>query len=210
MAISTYAELKQALSSWSHRDDVLTSAGDYIALAERRIRREMQIREEEVEASLTATIGSATIALPSDFKSSVALYMMDVSPRESLTQVLPSLIERSTANARPSNWCIDGANVRFDCPADAAYSVSLRYLKTWELSDTNTTNDVLTKWPDVYLAAGLIEVFANAWDNENEAKWMGKFNEAVAGAKFVETSSHRFSPLVCEMSGQSFDIYRGE
>lgn len=209
MAISTYDELKAALIEWSHKDNISTLTGDFITLAEKRIKREMSINEEEIETSLTATIGSATIALPSNIKSAIALYLTDLSPRDKLTQVLPEQLDRTTDNARPINWAIDGAYVRFDCPADQAYPVALRHLKTWALSSTNTTNEVLTKWPDVYLAAGLIEVFTHAWDSENEAKWTTKFNEAVSGAKSAEAASHKFVPLMHEMAATSFDIHRG-
>lgn len=209
MAISTYTELKAALIEWSHKGNIDSLTGDFIALAERRIKSEFSINDEEIETPLTATIGSATISLPSNYKSAIALYITDLSPREKLTQVMPEQLERTTDNARPVNWAIDGVSIRFDCPADQAYTFSLRYLKSWELSDSNDTNAVLTKWPDVYLAAGLIEVYSHAWDTENEAKWISKFNEAVTRAKVTEADSHKYVPLMFELSGQSFDINRG-
>ena len=44
MAISTYSELKTALTNWSKRTDLSTVLGDFIALAEARIQRSLLAR----------------------------------------------------------------------------------------------------------------------------------------------------------------------
>jgi len=153
MAISTYAELQTAVASWLHRD--VSQITDFITLAEKRINSLLDSRIAEVESTLTATISSRYIALPSGYMRSLGLWFTTYDPRREIRYEVPENIRVSTAYGQPFYYTIDGSNVAFDCPADQAYTYTLRYKKGYDIAST-LTNDILTNYPALYLYGALI------------------------------------------------------
>ena len=65
MSLSTYTDLRNAVTGWLHRDDLAASAVDFIALAEARFRRQLRLRQQMTTAALSTVAGTETVALPS-------------------------------------------------------------------------------------------------------------------------------------------------
>ena len=208
MSIATYAELQTAVAAWLNRTDLTAVIPDCIKLAEVRIKTLTNARQVEAEATLACAVGSATIALPSDYKAPVALWLTDVDPREQLPQLLPQNLPTSTSNGRPQYWAIDAANVRFDCPADSTYAVALRYKQTLALSNATTTNAILTDYPDVYLFGALVEAAAYCMD-ERAVAWDTRFQSAVQAMNNLEAANTKHVALRSDFVASSFDINRG-
>ena len=59
MAISTYSELKTAISDWMARSDVSGSAADFITLGEARLNRLLEV--VATMTTLSGVVDSATI-----------------------------------------------------------------------------------------------------------------------------------------------------
>ena len=57
MAIGTYAELQTAVANWLGRDDLTARIPEFIDLAEARLSRELETREQEKRAT-ASTAGS--------------------------------------------------------------------------------------------------------------------------------------------------------
>ena len=57
MSISTYAELKTAIANFLARTDLTDQIPNFIQLAEARLSRELETRDQEKRANATLTIG---------------------------------------------------------------------------------------------------------------------------------------------------------
>lgn len=212
MSISTYAELQSAVASWLKRTDLTTQIPDFIRLAEIRIKSVLDIRTLETTADLLTTPSSATVALPSDFKSPIALWLADINPQEQLNQLLPQALPYNDTPNRPQYWAIDGLNLRFQCPANDTYPLKFRYSQLFELSDAHPTNYVLTDFPDVYLFGALFESADYTFDDASAMKWNAKFLDAVQRCNNQEASNNKNVPLMTEFAKsakQRFNILRG-
>jgi hypothetical protein len=212
MSISTYSELKTAVQEWSKRNDLTARIPDFIRIAEIKIKSILDVAELELNTTLTTTSNVDFVALPADAKTPIALWLADITPLEQLTQVFPQTLPYSTTPARPLYWAVDGANIKFAHPVDAAIPVVLRYSQLFELTDANPTNNVLTKYPDVYLFGALSELADYTFDDGNLAKWNAKFLDAVQRASNLEASDNKNAPLMTEISissRQRFNINRG-
>lgn len=212
MALTSYSELKTAIAQWMKRSDRTSQIPDYITLAEMRIKTLVRLRVMETEATLSTAVSSDLIAIPSDFKSPVALWLADINPREQLEQLLPQAMPYNTTPNRPMYWCIDGTNLRFQSPANQVYSVKLRYQQLFNLSASVTTNYLLQDYPDVYLFGSLVEGFNDILDFQKAQVWEARFQEAMRNCNSQESSNQENVKLRTEfgaMSKRRFNIYRG-
>jgi len=196
MAITNYTELQTAIASWHHRD--VTQIPDFISLAEVRINNLFEARLAEVDASLTATISSRYIALPTGYKSQNGLWLTTYLPREEVRYRLPEdLPVDENTTGRPDYYTIDGLNIAFDRPADIAYTYTLRYKKKFDIAST-ATNDVLTTYPDVYLFSALVEACLFARDDPTIFEQ--RFQSAIENAQISESKNKRHATIISEGS----------
>ena len=198
MAITTYTELKAAVADYAHRSDLTTPIVDCITLAEARLYDMLVLKDMESDESLTLTVGVNYVALPSNFISPITLWLVVDSQRVKLQMVLPQELPYDTDNNQPRVWAIDGANVRFDCPANSGYTAKLRCLKKSNLSGSVATNYLLTRRPDIYLAASLVEVARYTGNDKLFQMWEPKLLSAVASLKAAENRA-RAVPLRSDM-----------
>jgi len=210
MSITTYAELKTAITDWTHRSDLTTKLADFISLAESRINRQIRFNEQEVETSLTATVNSRYIALPAGFIRPISLWLTYYGTKDPLTWCPVDILQVAVSNGQPYYWTIDGSNIAFDAEADVAYTFTFRYAVTDNLSDSNTDNWILLKHPDVYLYGALIEAGAYIRDMEllNTAK--GAFDLAMMEVIEEQHRTKAKAQLFTEIAGtHKSDIYQG-
>jgi hypothetical protein len=214
MAISTYAELKASIATWINRTDLTTVIPDFVTLAEARINRTLLPRSAEEETTLTMTPGSRFVTLPTGFNTAVALWLRANTPREKLTQTLPAeLPVRESESGYPEYWAIDNGEIAFDRLAESAYPFDFRYTKTFALSDTNTTNYVLTNAPDLYLWGSLIEAAMYLKDAQAAQLFEGRYQAALKDVSDSENDNRASAPLMTELAQISregrFNITRG-
>lgn len=212
MTIATYDQLQTAIAAWVKRKDLSAQIPDFIRLAEIRIKSTVDLRVLETTAELLTAPSSATIAIPADFKSPIALWIADINPQEQLNQLLPQAMPYNVTPNRPQYWCVDDHTIRFQCPADNAYPIKLRYSQLFELSDANPTNYLLSDYPDVYLFGALCEAADYTQDSSNGPRWSNRFLDAVQRCNNQEASNNKNVPLVTEFAKsarQRFNIFRG-
>lgn len=192
------------------RSDLTAQIPDYITLAEKKILKVGKIRPLEVETALTGTPSSDEIALPSDFENPIALWDTTDSPRAKLNQLYPEALPMDTSIGRPDFWAVDGTNIKFERPLDAAYTYALRYAQKFALTTGNPTNYVLTEYPDVYLYGALVEGFNDIFGDDRAAMWQQRFRSAIEVMNSAEAQINRNVTLRTEISARRrFDINRG-
>jgi hypothetical protein len=195
MPFTSYTELKAAVADFANRTDLTTPIVDCITLAEARLYDLMILKDTESDESLTLTTGQNYVALPAGFISPIAFWLIVDSQRVPLQPALPQELPYDTSNNQPRLWAIDGANIRFDCPASEGYSAKLRCVKKSNLSGSVTSNYLLTRRPDIYLAASLVEVARYTRDKELFSEWEPKLLKAVSEVKAAENRARSMAPL---------------
>jgi hypothetical protein len=159
MSITTYTELKTSVGNWLNRSDLATYIPDFITLGEKRIYRELRIRA--MEASLSGTIASGVIAVPSGYVAMKYAYV-SASPigklqRKDAEWIYQNYPTRSS-DSQPKFFAREADNFIFGPYPDSTYTIKGLYYKRLDaLSASNETNWFTTNAPDLLLWASLCE-----------------------------------------------------
>ena len=200
MALDTYANLKESVQDWSHRNDVTNRIDDFILIAEQEMYNNrvepLEVREQEVKSFTDTVIGSNSIALPEGYESMRAIKIddktTDAQPYQ-LTYSTPELLRVSPSNGCPSAFTVTGL-IEFNRPADAIYNVEIQHLaKIQALTAANPTNTILTNYPSIYLSGCLWALYEWAKDGESAAASYAKFIGAIQGAN-LSTQKGKYGP----------------
>lgn len=187
MALDSYASLQSSIQQWmGDRTDLASYCADFIALAEAEIGVEMRSRKQVTIADLVLDADSKA-DLPADYlayRNVVAL----TSPRRKLEEVTPGYRDDAWP-FRDAGWpvafSIDNDSILV-LPA-TSYDIEIEYYaKIPALSDSNTTNWVLTLYPTLYLygAAKQAAIFTD--DDARLQKFAQLFDTKLAEAVAAE------------------------
>jgi hypothetical protein len=200
MAISTYSQLKEALTFWSGREGdttILSGMERAISLVEARFNRILRV--SDMEAQATGTTSSGIIDLPSDF---LAVRRVEVSPYGTLTPAPPKLASDeypSGAGTYPRFYTILGLSMQI--VPDTTSTVTLDYYqKIPSLSDEAPTNWLLTDHPDLYLYATLGELAALGKNAPEAAAWMAR-GDAILNEIITLDRAKRYSDAIVGIKG---------
>ena len=181
MAISNYSELKSAIADWLDRTDLTDSIPDFITLAETRHRRDFKIRRMETRVTANTIVDSEYYTLPDNF---VAMrnIQLNTNPKASLGYLTPEQMDRIHAGStkgKPKAYSIIGNNIQLRPLPDSVYQIEMLYFKYFTpLSDSNTTNDMLTYHPDAYLYGALVEAEPYLQNDKRIQVWAGYYERA--------------------------------
>ena len=160
MAITNYSELKSAIADWLNRSDLTDVIPDFITLAETRHKRDFKIRRMETRVTANTVADSEFYSLPDNY---VAMrnIQLNTDPKTPLEYLTPEQMDRiyaGSATGKPKAFSIIGNNIQLRPIPDSVYEIEILYFKHFTaLSDSNTTNDMLTHHPDAYLYGALVE-----------------------------------------------------
>lgn len=164
MAITTFAQLKTALSDWSDQGASLDSyLEDFITLTTDAFNfgsqgmDPLRVREMVAVTSLTPTAGACT--LPTDYLE-YRRVVEEASIRRDLRYIAPTAVEQAypdRASGLACDFTIIGGSL-YMYPVSSNDIELTYYQKIPALSVSNTTNWLLTKHPTLYLHGGLMQV----------------------------------------------------
>ena len=183
MAISTFAELKTATANWLDRSDLSDRIPEFIALAEARFNRNLRIRDmETVSTAISTAAGTREYDLPTGFVQ-MREFHLTTDPLTPLAYITPEMMSRIWAGStkdKPEVFTIIADKVRLGPNPDAVYTTSMLYYKTFTaLSASNTTSEMLTNNPDVYLYGTLLEAEPFLMNDARVPMWLAAFEKAV-------------------------------
>lgn len=183
MAIGTYAELKVAIQNWSKRSDTLSVLDDFIDLAEADIWQRLRIRDMEAEASINSSTTLRTASLPSDFLQARKLKIDRTNLDDVVLQYETPMGLRVIESAgMPLRFTIT-STIELDRVSDVVYTMKLQYYKSLTaLSNSSTTNAVLTRFPMVYLYACLFHYGQWAQDDRFIERYAALASDAIEAA----------------------------
>lgn len=189
MSISTYSDLQTAVADYAHRTDLTSVLPTMILLAEDAMSADIVSRSMDAKTTLSTVAGTSTVALPTDMVEMRRLQILD-SYNTVLKYVSPDQLGvdyATNTNSRPIEFSVIGGNLELAPVPDAVYSLELTYKKRIPaLSNSNTTNWLLTSWPSVYLYGTLIHVFGYIMDFERQAYVQKLYKDAVDSINAVD------------------------
>jgi len=165
-----------------NRQDLSSVIPDFITLAETRLNRHPAVQDE---VRTTLTLNAATVSLPDDCREVTSLYYDDGTRFGPLDIVGPERLadysHKYTTYPRAAAISEDGTALILAPAPDQAYVVKMVYqAKLTALSDTSTTNWLLTSHPDIYLFATLMESAPYLRDDERVPVWQSRLEQALA------------------------------
>ncbi len=183
MALATYSDLKQAIQDWKARSDLATKADDFIDLAEAFFNVKLRQLQMEKQDTITTTADNAIVSLPSDYLGMINLSLSDdPAPLEMVSlKYIDDRFEVAQVG-RPRYFALpydEGvAKIKLAPTPDSVYTLNINYFYGIEsLSDSNTTNWLMTKYPNLYLSTCLYEA----------SKYIKDFEEANIFAAEIAT-----------------------
>ena len=175
MAITTYAELKTAISNWLDR------IPEFIQLAEARHRRDFKIRRMETRVTANTIADTEYYSLPDNF-TAMRNIQLNTDPKTPLEYLTPEQMDRvrgGSTTGKPKAYSIIGNNFQLRPIPDGIYEIEMLYFKYFTaLSDSNTTNDMLTFHPDLYLYGSLVEAEPYLQNDKRIQTWAGFYDRA--------------------------------
>jgi hypothetical protein len=154
--------------------------------------REMNARSQEKRATATLVSGDAYVSLPTDLRS-IRLVKLNTSPKEVLEYYTPAKLDElyaSNAQGKPRAYTIIGGEIKFAPEPDSSYTAEIVYQEgVPDLSDSNSTNEILTRHPDAYLYGSLAAASVYLMDDQKTTVYEQLFTRAIDEVKREEERS---------------------
>lgn len=191
MALGTYSELQTAALDWMERAGQTGQVVDWITLAEAKLNRELGA--VETDTTLTGVLNSRRIDISAlSIERPIALFLAQSGYDELEIKLKADGTFPYLDNSdKPGFAAVDGTNLDFDRPLDAAYPFRFRYRQRFKLSDASPTNWLLTNHPDVYLAATLMWGAGYNENWQNGAVWRSALDEGIPSVRHTIAQSKR-------------------
>lgn len=192
MALSDYTDLRESIINWSHRADMDLLIDDFIRLAEIAMfsNDDETLAIRAMETNSTASVSTVTTALPTGFIEMRSI-RLDVNTGGELYPKSPDALPRRSGTGRPRFYAIRDV-IEFDVAPDQTYTVEYNYIqKPTGLSSSNTTNVIMTNYPNIYLYGALWALFTHVDDEPQAMKYWQRFINSISGAN-QEAEQGRF------------------
>jgi hypothetical protein len=175
--IVDFASLQAALASWLNRSDLTATIPDLIALGELRIYRDLRVRQ--METAFSTAISSGVLAVPTGYREMKYAYVSG-SPMMKLQRKDAEWIYQNyptrSADRQPKFFAREAENFIFGPYPDTNYTVNgVYYKRLTALSDSNTSNWLITDVPDLILFASLCEAAPYLQDDARIVIWEKKY-----------------------------------
>lgn len=201
MPLDNFSNLKASIKSRSKRNDISeANLADYITQAESEFYfnsvAPLRVRSMEARSTASMSTSSRFLALPDLF-----LQMRRLKVNEPYTggsdldirYLSPEQMPLNNLTRIPAFFTVT-TQLEFDSTPDQAYTVEMQYIKKIAaLDDTNTTNDILTNYPNIYLFGALWALFQDFMEADLAEYYYGKFIGAIQGANAADEAG-RYGP----------------
>lgn len=191
MSISTYSELKTSIANFLARDDLTDQIPNFIQLAEGRMNRELETREQQKRVTATLTSGDEYIALPTDLRE-IREVKLNTSPITVLDYYSPVGLDQSfgtTSQGKPSGYSVVGKELKLRPVPDSSYVAEIIYIGNLNSLSDSATTTLFTRSPDLYLYGSLTEAYTYLLDEQRASVYDSKFTRALEEVKVDEQRS---------------------
>lgn len=182
MAITSYAELQTAIGNFLARSDLTDRIPEFISLAEARMSRELNSRSQEKRATAATIASDEFISLPTDLRK-IRLVKLNTDPVDVLDYASPTDFYTTypgSGGGRPKYYTVIGSEIALRPIPDSIYTLELIYGEDIAaLSNSNTTNTILTRHPDSYLYGSLSAAYIYLMDEARAAQYDTLFSRSI-------------------------------
>ena len=185
MALATYSDLKTSIANWLNRSDLTSEISeDFIVLTEKDFNSKLRIRKMNATDS-SFTIDSETETLPTGFLQVRDFYILEGGTKYALKYITPAQMDQirgSSTTGMPKTFTILGDNFRFAPIPSSSYTGVINYYKEFTaLSDSNTSNYILSNHPAIYLYGSLYHAanFLGGIEPRQVQQWQQMYSTAL-------------------------------
>lgn len=161
-------DLVAQVEAYAKRSDLTDEILEFfLPAAESRIGRDLKAFENETEIAIAVTTNPFPV--PDDYGQVRALEVeAERGPRTLVSVDLQTINRGDKKGSPPDVYAIAGGQVHMR-PFDETADVTMFYWNRPTLPDEGSENDVLTRWPTVYLYGVLVELHIFERDDERAA-----------------------------------------
>lgn len=183
MPLDTYSALKTSIGNWLNREDLTSQIPDFISLAEARFNRELRVNAMVQRDYTTAT--QDYVALPTDWLQAITIAVTSPADTYSALSYVSTEeyndLRKDGMTGTPRYFTIIDNNILLLPWPGSNVTVELIYYGQIEaLSESNTSNWLLARSPDLYLYASLLQAEAYLQNDERVPLWAGAVQKTIA------------------------------
>jgi hypothetical protein len=200
-----YTELQTEIADYLARDDLTSKIPNFIKYAEVKMNNDLRIREMISTDVITTSTVNKYVALPTGFLELITLNDDLGEPLQEVNYEELLDLQYGSDSARPCFFTISH-RIDFDRVDSSAKSFPIRFYKRLDLI-TDTTNEVLTNYPQLYTYGSLVQAAPYIRDQEQLQTWKMFYEEAVKESNSRAVIHNK--KLRTEFGGARFNIIRG-
>ena len=170
MALANYTDLQQAIADWLNRADLSQQIPDFIALAEGTLNTVIRSTYMVESSTVSVTSASQKVAVPTDMIEPIYIQVTS-SASSPLEQVDPEQLiilrrARLRSSGVPRFFAVIGRNFEFAPVPATTTSLDVTFYQKIPALSANSTNWLLTNYPDLYLYASLLHASPFLMDDQ--------------------------------------------
>lgn len=173
MALDTYEGLKGEIAGWLNRADLAPVIPTFVRLLESQVERILRTREMLARAD--GALSDEFTTLPSDFLALEHIVLIGVRNPQPLQWVPMNQINALQAESTPgtpTHYSIIGDEIELSpLPSAEIVAQIAYYRKITKLGDTQQTNWLLDRHPDLYLYGSLMQAAPYLKNDERIGTW---------------------------------------
>ena len=195
--ITNYSTLQSAIADYLNRADLTSQIQTFIQFVEADLNTRLRCREMIVRA--TTTNDDEFVKLPLDFLEALNLQIVGgASPLRYVTLDEADMINKAQVLTQVSVYSLMNGAIELIPPPSTDVEIEMVYYgKIPALTDSNTTNWLLTKAPDVYLYGALVHAAPFLMDDQRISVFGNIYLKRVEELnQESQKSLHSGSPLL--------------
>jgi hypothetical protein len=185
MALNSYSALKTSIANWLNRSDLTSEISeDFIVLTEKDFNSKLRIRKM-ISSNSSFTIDAEEVDIPTGFLQVRDFFIVNGGVKYALKYITPAQMDQikgGSSSGQPNTYTILGDKFRFAPAPSSSYTATLNFYKEFDpLSDSNTTNYILTNHPAIYLYGSLYHAanFLGGVEPARLQQWQGMYTTAL-------------------------------
>lgn len=202
-AFTSYDNLKTNIADYLARQDLTDKIPMFVALAEKRLNRDLRLRQTLQQSTYNLTSGFQ-VPTPSDFLEMKDIHI-DANPIVNLNFKTVSQFYRLnnvSGSGVPVNYTLVSNNFVLAPRPTGSSTINMTYYKIPKvLSDTNPSNEYLEVCPDLLLYASLVESAPFLMNDERLTTWEALYTRGLTSiTKSDEQSEFPAQPLAVQIT----------
>ena len=202
-AFTSYDNLKTNIADYLARQDLTDKIPMFVALAEKRLNRDLRLRQTLQQSTYNLTTGFQ-VPTPSDFLEMKDIHI-DANPIVNLNFKTVSQfyrLDNVSGSGNPVNYTLVSNNFVLAPRPTGSSTINMTYYKIPNiLSETNQSNEYLDVCPDLLLYASLVESAPFLMNDERLTTWEALYTRGLTSiTKSDEQSEFPAQPLAVQIT----------